>query len=321
MTVRASSEWSYRGLQALVLENERVRVVVLPELGGKIWQLTALRTGRDLLWHNPRLDARPVPFGSVYDDLFLGGWDELFPNDIPEELAGEPFPDHGELWASPWDWSVERAPDEVRVTLRLAAPISACTVVKTLTLRAGERSLSIRTRIDNPTQLALPYLWKQHIAMPTREPATIGLGATTVLLGDFGSPRAGRPGDTYTWPEFRADDGTATDMSRTLPRESRVSEFQYATELTDGSCSVRYDDGTGLELRFDREVFRSCWLFASYGGWRDHEVVVLEPCTGYPVSVEEGRAADTHQVLEPGGHVETELTAIVHDGHHEGATQ
>ena len=44
MTVRVSSEWSYRGLQALVLENERVRVVVLPELGGKIWQLTALRT-------------------------------------------------------------------------------------------------------------------------------------------------------------------------------------------------------------------------------------------------------------------------------------
>ena len=314
MTVRVSSEWSYRGLQALVLENEHVRVVVLPELGGKIWQLTALRSGRDLLWHNPRLQARPIPFGSVYDDVFLGGWDELFPNDIPEELAGEAYPDHGELWASPWDWSVERAPGEARVTLELRTPISGCTIVKTLTLRAGERSLSVRSRLANPTQVALPYLWKQHVALPTREPATIGLGATTVLMADFGSPRAGRPGDTYTWPRHRGDDGAITDMSTTLPRESRVSEFQYATELAEGSCSVRYGDGSGLELRFDRDIFRSCWLFASYGGWRDHEVVVLEPCTGYPVGVQDGVAAATHQVLAPGAGIETEVTAIVHDG-------
>jgi hypothetical protein len=314
MTVRVSTDWSYRGLQAVVLENERVRVVVLPELGGKIWQLTALRAGRDLLWHNPRLHARTIPFGSVYDDMFLGGWDELFPNDVPEELAGEPYPDHGELWASPWSWAVERDPQEVRVTLELQAPVSACSIVKTLTLRAGEASLSIRTRITNPTARSLPYLWKQHLAMPTREPATIGLGAASMLMADFGSPRAGGPGDRYAWPEHRADDGTVTDMSSTLPRESRVSEFQYATDLTEGRCSVTYADGTGLELHFDREVFRSCWIFASYGGWREHEVVVLEPCTGYPVSVQDGVAAGTHQILEPGGCVETELTALVLDG-------
>jgi galactose mutarotase-like enzyme len=314
MTVRVESEWSYRGLQALVLENERVRVVVLPELGGKIWQLTVLRTGRELLWHNPRMAARTIPFGSVYDDVFLGGWDELFPNDVPEELAGELYPDHGELWASPWQWSIERAADEVRVTLELRTPISACTVTKTLTLRGGEASLAVRTRITNPTSVALPYLWKQHVAMPTNEPATIGLGAATVLVGDFGSPRAGGPGDTYAWPLHHGADGTTTDMSPTLPRESGVSEFQYATELAEGRCSVTYADGTGLELLFDRDVFRSCWLFASYGGWRDHEVVVLEPCTGHPVSVQEGLAAGTHQVLEPGASVETELTAVVLDG-------
>ena len=61
-------------------------------------------------------------------------------------------------------------------------------------------------------------------------------------------------------------------------------------------------------------MFRSCWIFASYGGWREHEVVVLEPCTGYPVSVQDGVAAGTHQILEPGSCVETELTALVLDG-------
>ena len=314
MTVRVSAEWSFRGLQALVLENGIMRVVVLPELGGKIWQITALRTGRDLLWHNPRLTARTIPFGSTYDDVFLGGWDELFPNDVPEVLAGEPYPDHGELWASPWTWSIERDAGEVRAVLELQAPISACSIRKSLVLRDGGSTLLVRSSITNPGHQPLPYLWKQHLAVPVSEPAVIGLGARTVLLEDFGSPRAGRPGDTYKWPELVGPDGTSTTMSATLPRESRVSEFQYATDLADGWCAMTYRDGSGIGLAFDPNVFRSCWLFASYGGWRDHEVVVLEPCTGYPMSVKSGVTAGTHQVIPAQGTVQTTLAAVVYDG-------
>jgi hypothetical protein len=295
------------------MDNEFLRIVVLPELGGKVWQLTAVRSGRDLLWHNPRLKARTVPFGATYDDVFLGGWDELFPNDMPEELAGEPFPDHGELWASDWDWSVERGPEEVRVVLTLRAPISGCGVEKTLTLRSGESHLRVHSRITNHGHAQLPYLWKQHVAVPVSEPASIGLGARTMYVEDFGAPRAGSPGETYTWPHLVHSDGGATDMSTTLPPGSRVSEFQYATDLDAGWCSVTYQDGAGIGLAFDPEVFRSCWLFASYGGWRGHEVLILEPCTGYPVSVGEGVEAGTHQVLPPGGTVETSLTAVVYD--------
>jgi Domain of unknown function (DUF5107) len=314
MTARVSSDWSLRGLQALVLDNGLLRVVVLPELGGKIWQITALRTGRDLLWHNTRLAPRLIPFGSTYDDVFLGGWDELFPNDLPEVLGGEPYPDHGELWASPWRWSVERDSGEVRAVLELEAPISACSIRKELVLRDGEQTLLVRSSIANSGHQPLPYLWKQHVAVPVTEPAVIGLGARTMLLEDFGSPRAGRPGDTYQWPELVGPDGSVTTMSATLPRDSRVSEFQYATDVPDGWCAVTYGDGSGIGLAFDPGVFRSCWVFASYGGWRDHEVVVLEPCTGYPVSVESGVDAGTHQVLPAQGSVETTLTAVVYEG-------
>jgi hypothetical protein len=68
MSVRVTAEWTYRGLQALVLGNDELRVVILPELGGKIWQLTDTRDNRDFLWHNPRVKPRRVPFGAVYDE-------------------------------------------------------------------------------------------------------------------------------------------------------------------------------------------------------------------------------------------------------------
>lgn len=58
---------------------------------------------------------------------------------------------------------------------------------------------------------------------------------------------------------------------------------------------------TGLRLTWDRQDLPSCWLFASYGGgWRGLNVLVLEPCTGYPLSVDVGVRAGTHQTLLAG---------------------
>ncbi|MDT5081706.1 MAG: hypothetical protein QOJ80_6343 [Mycobacterium sp.] len=303
-------DWSYRGLQAVILSNRYLRVVVLPELGGKVWQVTDLRNGRDLLWHNPRATAHRVEIGSTYDDVFFGGWDELFPNDEPEQLAGEPYPDHGELWTAAWDWRLD---DQHRLTLSTRTPISACHFTKTITLVDNEPHLDIAWRIHNQGLEELPYLWKQHVAVPTDEPATLTMGARTVYLEDFGRPRAGRPGTEYAWP-YLLQDGVRHDMRPTLPRETRAAEFQYATELDAGWCAVTYADGSGIGLAFDPEVFPSCWTFASHGGWRAHEVLILEPCTGYPSSVIKGIAAGTHRTLPADGVVTTALMMVAYQG-------
>ena len=152
MSVCIEEDWTNHGLRAVVLDNGTLRVVVLPELGGKIWQITDVRSGRDLLWHNPRLTARPIPFGSTYDDVFLGGWDELFPNDLAEVLGEESYPDHGEVWAAPWKWSVGQEQGEGRVMMTLTAPISACRLTKTVLLgeRASHLQLHSRIRYAGP---------------------------------------------------------------------------------------------------------------------------------------------------------------------------
>ena len=37
--------------------------------------------------------------GRRYDDVWAGGWEELFPNDAPGRFEGRELPDHGEWWA------------------------------------------------------------------------------------------------------------------------------------------------------------------------------------------------------------------------------
>jgi hypothetical protein len=310
---RVDSDWTFRGLRALVLRNEHLVVTVLPELGGKVWQIEDRRSGRELLWHNPRIPARQVPFAAAYDDVFQGGWDVLFPNDVPESIAGEHYPDHGETWALPWTWSTGSDSDgSAWVRLEVHTPISACRLERTLTLAAGERSLQLTESVSNLGGTDMPFMWKQHLALAVEGAARVDLGARDMYVEDFGSPRAGTAGTMYRWPTL-VEDGVETDMAPTLPRSSRVAEFQYATSLDAGWCALTHDDGVGVGLAFDPDVFRSCWLFSSFGGWRDLQVTILEPCSGYPISVADGIAAGTHRVLGAGETLATTLRLVVFD--------
>ena len=40
---------------------------------------------------------------SDYDSQWIGGYEELYPNDKVELINGKHAPDHGELWSSSWE--------------------------------------------------------------------------------------------------------------------------------------------------------------------------------------------------------------------------
>jgi len=314
-TATVDTDWTYRGFQAVVLENEALRAVVLPGLGAKLWQLTHKPTGTDLLWQHPRIKPRPVAFGASYDDHFFGGWDELFPNDVPETLGGEAMPDHGELWTLPWEFETRQGDGEAEVVLRAETPVSACRMEKRILLRSGEAKLRFTHRLTNLGARPLPFLWKLHAAMRVNADSRLDVAAGRVYIEDFGPPRTGETKKSYDWPFAIGADGEAHDMRRCLPPSAGVNEFQYATELTAGWCALTdTSTGIGMGLAFDAEVFRSCWFFATYGGWRQLQTIVLEPCTGYPISVNDGVEAGTHRTIGAGETIATEVVATVYTG-------
>ncbi|MFG1910992.1 hypothetical protein [Kribbella sp. NPDC048928] len=306
---RLSTEWSLAGQQAVILENSATRVVVLPGLGGKIISIVDKQADCELLWRNDRVPLRPAAFGSSYDDQFLGGWDELYPNDMPEELAGEPMPDHGELWAVPWTWTAGSTPDQAWIELTVRGSITGTEVVKRLTL-GNAPELVTDYRITNTGRIDQPYLWKTHVAVVLHPDTIIDMAAGDVFLHEFGNPRARPHSNTFTWPRLRAK-GVDHDL-RTMPDTTHrgISEFLLATTLNDGLCEVRHPTAqTGLRLSWNPADLPSCWLFASYaGGWRGLNVLVLEPCTGHPLSVTEGINSGTHQVLPAGTTTTWQLT-------------
>jgi hypothetical protein len=311
MTVRFSDAWTLHGFRALVLENRFVRVVVLPELGGKIWSIVSKPHDREMLWHHPRMPLRPVHYGATYDDWFVGGWDEVFPNDYPANVDGETYPDHGEIWSMPARWRVlERSASMVSVELEHRGIAIDTTFRKTLTLHASSGVLRVRYDIANNGQSPIQVHWKMHPALPLRSGARLHLPARTVLVDpDFLQP--GAP-DTWEWPFAPVGDGSTRDMRQLPDPLSGEAWFFYATELTDGWCAVSYPrERVGFGLRFDPQLLTSVWIFATFGGWRGLSTIILEPCTGYRAHLEDAISHGTVMTLGSGEQRSTEVNMAV----------
>lgn len=314
MKPRVSKDWTYRGLQAVILENAFLRLMVLPQAGAKIWQITYKPQDSDLLWNNPRIAPAKLPSNSRYDDVWSGGWDELFPNDETAVIEGETYPDHGELWTANWEFETFSREDEAGIHLRCMTPISSIEVEKTMRLRRDESRIEFTHRFTNHGKNAFPFLWKLHPAMAVSSRHRIDFPPMKVVLepafpGTL-SPTCGGA----NWPLIKTEKGEV-DLRCVTSEAARQLYFFYGTQMQGNWCALTNGaSGLSCALQFDPHVFPSCWLFATYGGWRNYNVAVLEPCTGYPLSFEAMKEAGRHRTLDPGETLQTNVRFLVQEG-------
>jgi hypothetical protein len=303
------------GVPGIALETEELFVSVFPEAGGKLLDLVHKPTGFNLLWQNPRVAlARTYP-GAAFDDVWCGGWDELFPTDAPCTLAGNSFPDHGDLWTGPWEWSVENDDGEsATLYQRRFSPSLPCLMEKWLSVAEGKPELRFRHRLSNIGTQPVPFVWSLHVAHAIGHDSRVHLPAARLGVE---APYLGRirPGDDeLPWPVCESG-GTRHDLSRLPGPESGLTEWLYPRDLSEGWCAVTHPSaGVGLALAFDRSVFSTVWLFGVYGGWRGHHVLLTEPSTSPPGSLADNAAAGTATTLAAGEALETDVVATVLTG-------
>jgi hypothetical protein len=295
------------GLRTIVLENRALRLAVLPEAGAKLYSLLHKATGKEILWHNPDVPPRPGAPGSCYDDVWSGGWDELFPNDEPAALDGCVFPDHGELWTAAWGCETESRGGAAVIHLTTECAASGCRVEKWIELREGEERIRFRHRFRNLTGRALPFLWKLHPAMAMAPGDRILVPAARFRLEPLSPGTLAGAALESAEPVVELP-GRTVDLRVAPPPEAREQHFYYGLDLRAGWCAA-YDPVRRLAagLAFPKDVFKTCWVFASYGGWRDYYVTVLEPATGYPFRLEESVASGQCAMLAPHAELEADV--------------
>ncbi|MGC4945495.1 DUF5107 domain-containing protein [Streptomyces sp. DT224] len=268
-------------LDAIVIENEHLRVTVLPGLGGRIHSLVHKPSGRDLVYANPVLQPADFALNGAW---FSGGieWNigatgHTTLSCAPVHAALVPAPDGGEM-VRLWEW--ERLRD---------LPFQV-----DLWLPADSAFLHVGVRIRNPHEQPAPVYWWSNTAVP--EDAGTRVIAPADEAWHFGYERA------LTRVPVPESGGT----DRTYPLRGEYPA-DYFYEVPDGArrwIAALDEQGRGLvQTSTDLLRGRKLFLWGSGRGGRRWQEWLTEPGTGGYAEIQAGLARTQleHVPLEPGG--------------------
>ncbi|HEX6150902.1 DUF5107 domain-containing protein [Nocardioides sp.] len=158
-------------LPAVALDNGLLRAVVLPSLGGRVWSLTDLARGRELLFVNPVL--QPASFG------LTGAW---FAGGIEWNLGST---GHAPTSCRPVHVGVLHRPDGDVVRLWEWERTRDLVLQVDLSIPAGGDRLLASTRVLNPDPEDKPlYSWT-NIAVPQTEGTRVLVEAESAWRTDY----------------------------------------------------------------------------------------------------------------------------------------
>ncbi|GHB46581.1 hypothetical protein GCM10010331_37570 [Streptomyces xanthochromogenes] len=247
-------------LDTIVIENDRLRVTVLPGLGGRVHSLFHKPTGRELLYTNPVFQPADFALNGAW---FSGGieWNigatgHTTLSCAPLHAALVPAPDGGQM-VRLWEW--ERLRD---------LPFQV-----DLWLPDDSDFLYVGVRVRNPHERTAPVYWWSNIAVEEGERTRVLAPAEEAW--HFGYERTLR---RVPVPEFDGAD-------RTYPlRSEHPADYFY--EVPDGArrwIASLDDGGRGLvQTSTDTLRGRKLFLWGSGRGGRRWQEWLTEPGTvGY----------------------------------------
>jgi len=274
---------TYRTKKSIVLENALLKVTLVPCMGGKIASIIYKPHETELLWQNPSDGFVTSEYDSAFADGDMSGIDDMFPT-IDEcfypdgPWKGTRLPDHGEVWALPWDYQV----NENEVTLSVLGVRIPYKLTKILSLK--EQKVELRYELSNLSPFSFKFIWVLHplfkvdeftrIILPECVKQVINVGNSQSRLGAYGS--------THSWPITKDCLGEVYDMSKILPPEKGSCDKYYVLNSTpEGWCAL-LNKRNKLEIRvaFTKEQVPYLGIWVNEGAYHEQYNVALEPCTG-----------------------------------------
>lgn len=294
----------FKGMNSIVAENATLRTVVIPELGGKIVSLLYKPTGKEWMMGSGNRPLKQPVYGSTFTKWDMSGWDECFPT-INPCMTGEkgdiPLPDHGEIWALPW----ESLTTETKVICSVQGKRLAYRFSRELQLD-GDKTVRLAYTVENTGDAPLPFLWTAHPQFKIDEPTDIVLpDAMRNLLCVFGG-RKYETGSSYCapkpWTVGKETDGDGRKFYYPHP----VSE---AWSGLYGRTSRNY-----LLLRTEVSQVPYWGVWIDQGMCNDRTTIALEPGIGYYDSLERAVTNGTAVTLAPGESAFWHLEIILGNG-------
>ncbi len=278
-------EFTFYGFRSLLIENDKIRTVLLLDKGTDIISFVDKKTDTEFVWTNPMglSCLEKIKKGHMDEDClsdnYVGGWFEILPNlGGPCVFKNKHFPGHGEVSNLPWDYQVVYdSEEEIQLLFFTRLSKYPLELRKKLCLKKGDSSLCFEEEIHNIGVVPCAYTWAHHpnIGYPF-------LNEKCVIEAPFLSENISVPAQ-----------GTM------------VNEVKTYENVCEGSAVIRNTDtGVGIRFEWDKETFRHCnlWISAGYNcGHHHHDgayVVCILPSSSKVMDLDKAYEANETYCIE-----------------------
>jgi hypothetical protein len=333
---RISTNYTYRGHDIGILENELIRVSLLLTKGTDIYEFLFKPMDVDFLFRTPMgvrhpawLVTAPSNEANTWIDHYPGGWQEILPNGgYPSQLGGISLALHAEVSLQPWDYAiVDDEPEQVSLKTWVRTTRTPLYLEKTLTLKRSQPVLFISERLINESNQVIPIMWGHHIALGSpflNETCRLESGAG-IIIGEEKktSPYCRlKAGERHAWPTYPDMNGNLIDISQIPSPSSGIDDMCYFGDFSSGWYLVTDPRrGLGFGVAWPKDVFSYVWYYqmfksgAGYPWFGRVYSIGLEPFSSIPnhglqTAIDNGTAL----YLQPGEEKKSWLSALVHTG-------
>jgi hypothetical protein len=247
-----------RTYRQIVLANAYLQLQILPELGGRIWQVIHKPSGAPMFYQNQVV--KPTHWGQADQQgwLALGGLE-----------WGVPVVEHGYDWGAAWEYTVVQA-DATQTVVKLSTPQDGRLLqVSILIALANDAAyFVVMPTLTNTSQQALDFsFWSDAMLAPgsdgqPSEQLHFVLPTTQVTIHSTNDADLPAPGQTITWPRYGG-----RDLSRLGNWRQYLGFFE--SPAAHGPFAGVYDPAydAGAVRVFPPEVAQGSKIFAL--GWSD----------------------------------------------------
>ena len=263
---------------AFGLRSKSLEIVVLPEIGAKVYSLKNLHSGREWMWSPPEgAIFQRLPLGTPFEESSLVGGDECLPTIAESEWRGRSIPSHGEAWFSAWELD-KLALTQGRVVTRLQLPVSPFWVERSIRVEGNKAIFDYALR--NTDFTPQEFMWAFHPLMNIEEGDRLDLPGIDQILTEAGIGMPfGKRGELIAWP-YPMEGVALNELDFGRPNAG----IKLFTEEGAVSSATIRNERTGDALRYDFDPRRvdTVGIWLTRGGWNGYHHLAVEPGIGAP---------------------------------------
>jgi galactose mutarotase-like enzyme len=261
----------YKGLEAFFMENEKIQLATLPDLGAKIASLIYKPQDFEIASQPSEERYRKARFGDPFELYDTSGFDDCFPTIDPcDDMV-----DHGELWSQAWEVrqvndSLTCSVEGIRFSYRFER-----------TIELHDSSVILSYRVTNLGREPLLALWAFHGLINADELTKILISANKVI-NVHKSPWLGKVGQVHSYPKSILIDGRLLWLDRFDPKAKRTEKYYAYGRLEKGEAALTLNHGRLLyKLAFPENTVPYLGIWLNERGLREGSTCALEPSTAF----------------------------------------